>query len=406
MPGPAPGFPTLARRSLVIAALTMGVQNGVVMAFGVLYFPLVREFAGGRGVVAAVQSAVVLLGGLGAPLAGAALDRWGPRRLFQAGASLAAAGLVLASHARTLPLLALTYGVVAGAGLSLLSSSANMVVVAQWFPARRGRAIALADLGTPLGAFALVPLTEVVVARFGWRAALQFLASLLLVLVLPANGAQRLPAEPAALGVEGDRRALAAALATPVFWWLAALRCFTGIGFTLVNVHVVTMAIEAGIQPLRAAAALGAVAVVSVAGRLAIGWLLDRAGPAVACTAGFTSALLGIGCVALLGLTRAPGWLGGYVLCYGLAQGSGGIVATATATRAFHGPAIGLLTGWIAVASGPGEGFGAWAGGAVYDWTGGYQPALGLAALALVAGVTAIWQAERATVGRESRRAP
>ena len=35
----------------------MGVQNGVAMAFSVLYLPLVREFGEGRAVVATVQSA-------------------------------------------------------------------------------------------------------------------------------------------------------------------------------------------------------------------------------------------------------------------------------------------------------------------------------------------------------------
>ena len=72
-------------------------------------------------------------------------------------------------------------------------------------------------------------------------------------------------------------------------------------------------------------------------------------------------------------------------------------MATATATRAFHGPAVGAITGWIAVASGPGEALGAWAGGAAYDWTGGYRPALALATLALGGGVAAIWQTERWT---------
>jgi len=78
--------------SLGVAALTLAVQNGALLAFGVLYLPLVREFGEGRGMVAAVQSAVLLLTGLGAPLVGAALDRWGPRRLFQVGAAVAAVG--------------------------------------------------------------------------------------------------------------------------------------------------------------------------------------------------------------------------------------------------------------------------------------------------------------------------
>ena len=392
---------TGARTSLAVAALTMAVQNGVVMAFSVLYLPLVHEFAEGRGVVASVQSGVVLLGGLGAPLAGAALDRWGPRRLFQTGAAVAACGLVLASHARTLPSLVLTYGVVAGAGLAALSSQPNMVVVAQWFPHRRGRTIALADLGTALGLFAVVPLAQLFVERIGWRGSLLGLAALLIVLVLPANALQRLPPAPAATSPAGPRP-LREAARTGTFWWLASLRFFAGIGFTVVNVHAVAAAIGAGIPPIRAATALGSVALVSLAGRLAVGWLVDRLGPAPALTLSFGSGLVGIASLAALTVTREPWWLAAFVLFYGLAQGSGGIVATAAATAAFHGSAVGAITGWVAAAGGPGEALGAWGGGALYDWTGGYLPALALAGAAVTAGVSAIWLATK----REGGSAP
>jgi phosphoribosylformylglycinamidine synthase PurS subunit len=79
-----------AALSLAIAAVTLAVQNGIVMAFAVLYLPLVAEFGGSRGEVATVQSAVFLLSGFGSPLIGWAFDRLGPRRLFQGGAVLAA----------------------------------------------------------------------------------------------------------------------------------------------------------------------------------------------------------------------------------------------------------------------------------------------------------------------------
>jgi MFS family permease len=382
--------------SLAVAALTLAVQNGTITAFGVLYLPLIRELGEGRGAVAVVQSAVMLLGGLGAPLAGAALDRWGPRGLFQAGAVLAALGLVLASQAGGLSGLVLAWGLMAGAGLAMLGSSPNMVLVAQWFPARPAWAIALADLGTPAGVFLLVPLAQAVVDRWGWRAALQVLAALLVLLVLPANAAQR----RAPAGPPSGARGVGGALRVSAFWWLALLRFCAGVAFALVNTHVVALAIDAGVPPLLAAAAVASVAVVSLAGRLAVGRLTDRLGAAPALTLAFASALAGLGCLALLAASRQPVWLAAFVACYGLAQGSSGIVATAAATAAFPGPAVGAITGSIALASGPGEAVGAWAGGALHDRTGGYFPALVLAAAALAIGVTAIWQPRRS--GRRS----
>jgi predicted MFS family arabinose efflux permease len=376
------------------------VQNGTVTAFGVLYLPLIRELGEGRGAVAAVQSAVMLLGGLGAPLAGAALDRWGPRRLFQTGAVLAGLGLLLASEAGGLAGLVLTWGVLAGAGLAMLGSAPNMVLVAQWHPARPAWAIALADLGTPAGVFLLVPLAQLVAERWGWRPALQVLAALLVVL-LPANGVQRRPRS----GPPSSTGGVGGALRAPAFWWLALLRFGAGVAFALVNTHVVALAIDAGVSPFHAAAAVAGVAVVSLPGRLAVGRLTDRLGAAPALTLAFASALTGLGCLALLVATRQPGWLAVFVVCYGLAQGSGGIVSTAAATAAFPGPAVGAITGWIALASGPGEALGAWAGGALHDRAGGYAPALGLASAAMGLGLWAVWRARgRARLDRGTGR--
>jgi MFS transporter, OFA family, oxalate/formate antiporter len=101
------------------------MQNGVMMSFAVLYLPLIEEFRASRGEVAAVQSVVLLLGGFGSPLVGWAFDRFGPRRLFQSAATLAALGFVLGSRAASLPLLALTYGLVGGLGLACLGSRAT-----------------------------------------------------------------------------------------------------------------------------------------------------------------------------------------------------------------------------------------------------------------------------------------
>src|SRR3990170_329083 len=230
------------RGSVAIAALTMAVPNGIVMAFAVLSLPLIQDFRASRAEVATVQSAVLLLGGFGGPAIGYALDRLGPRRLFQGGALLAALGLLLASRAGSLPVLLLTYGILTGLGLSALGSQPNMVVAALWHPQARGRAIAVADLGTGFGAFAFIPLTQALISSVGWRAALVVWAILLAGLVIPANHFQRMPPE----GHGRNRRGAdgtaswspAEAFRTRAFWWLSFLRFVTAIGFPLVNVHL------------------------------------------------------------------------------------------------------------------------------------------------------------------------
>ncbi len=388
---------------MAIAALTMAIQNGIVISFAVLYLPLIQEFGASRAEVAAVQSAVLFFGGFGGPVIGYALDRLGPRRLFQGGTLLAALGLVLAAQAESLSALVLTYGIVAGLGLSALGSQPNMVVAALWYPGARGKAIAVADLGTGLGAFLFVSLAQVIVTRYGWRGTLLLWAVLLVAVLIPADAFQRLPdpaksrarrnneGEPG--GSLDDRHwTLASAARAPAFRWLVAVRFFSAMAFPLMNVHMVAFAVGAGVPLVQAAAALGTVSLVSLAGRLLTGWLADRLGRAATLTLTYASAIVGIGNLGFLAWTGWPGWLVGYVLFYGLAQGSSGIVTAARAADVFAGKSFGAIYGWIVLATGPGEAIGAWAGGAIFDATGNYLWAFGFVVLVLLAGTAAIWR--------------
>lgn len=395
LPPPASG--RRAARALLIAALTLAVQNGVVMGFAILYLPLVREFQGSRAEVALVQSVVLLLGGFGSPLIGWAFDRLGPRRLFQWGALLAAAALLAASRARSLSALILLYGVGGGLGLAALGSQANMIVAALWYPRARGRAIAVADLGTGFGAFCFIPLGQALAASLGWRAVLVAWSALLIAIVVPLNAFQRLPgpgapvrsgaSTPAPLG-----RPVMAAVRARAFWWLVTTRFFAACAFPLMNTHMVAYAIGHGVAPATAAAALGSVSLVSLGGRLATGWLCDRIGRAPTLTITYASATAGIACLVMLAMTGAPAWLGAYVAFYGMAQGSSGIVASARAADVFAGASFGAIYGWIALAVGPGEALGTWIGGWIFDATGSYLPAFGFAVATLAAGAAAMWR--------------
>lgn len=389
--------------------MTLAVQNGVLGSFAVLYLPLIDEFGGSRAEVATVQSAALLLAGVTGPLVGAAFDRLGPRILFQASALLAAAALVAASRVTSLPMLVLTYGIWGGLALAPLSSQTNMTVAALWYPRARGRAIAVVDLGTAVGAFCFVPLGQALVSALGWRTTLLVWAAALVFVVVPLNAFQRLPETRAAAH---DHRAgprpgttLGAALESPAFWWLAAMRFFGSCAFPVMNVHMVAYAIGNGIAPATAAAALGAVSLVSLAGRLTTGVLCDRIGRAPALMLTYTSAALGVGCLAVLGFTGASWWLVPYVALYGMAQGSSGIVASARAVDLFAGASFGAIWGWITLAVGPGEALGVWLGGWSFDAWGSYLPAFGFVWLALAAGVVSMWRVRAAPGGSAGPRA-
>ncbi|MGH7313874.1 MAG: MFS transporter, partial [Candidatus Rokuibacteriota bacterium] len=239
-------------------------------------------------------------------------------------------------------------------------------------------------------------LAQALVGAVGWRGTLLVWAALLVVVVVPVSALQRLPegAFPIPPGTSPPPAAwtLRLALRSRAFWWLGTTRFFAAFAFPLLNTHMVAFAIGQGVSPAMAAAALGSVSLVSLVGRLTTGWLSDRLGRALTLTLMYASAGLGIGCLVLLAATGSLGWLALYVLFYGMAQGSSGIVASARAADVFAGASFGAIYGWLTLALGPGEALGAWIGGMIFDVTGSYLGAFGLAGAALAAGVVAIWR--------------
>ncbi len=387
--------------SLLIAGLTMTVQNGVLLTFPVVYVALLEEFGWGRGEAAGIYSVTTLTTGLGGPLAGFLLDRFGPRRLFVGGALLTAAGMAATGMGHSLAHFYLTYGILTGIGHSALTSTPNMVVVSKWFPRGVGRAIAIADIGTGLGVILIVPTAQWLILRLGWRMALYTLAAFLVLVLVPANWHQRVPktgevAEPIARsGATSDKsvgrgRTLRSAVESSQFWWLVLARLSSGMAFQILTVHLVAFIVGAGYGKMIAATTMGAVSMVSMLGRYLVGLASDRLGRARTLMLAYSGTTLGI--LALMTLTTAGSIaLSLFVLCYGLSQGSAGIVMAARAADLFQGKSFGRIYGWISVTNGIGEGLGAWLGGAVFDRTGSYHVAFAAAILALAVGAAAVW---------------
>jgi MFS family permease len=384
-----------AWRSLGIAALTLTAQNGIFSVFPVLYVALLDEFPWGRAEAAGIQSTAVLLLGLATPATGLMLDRFGPQRLFPLAALVIALGLAGASQGQALWHLYVAYGVLAALGHSALASTPNMVVVSKWFGAAPGRAIALADLGTGLGSVLIVPATQVLISRIGWRGALLALAGLLAAILVPLNCWQRFPPEPAPRpgrpDAGGRAWTVARAIRTVPFWALAATRFVSGLAFHMVNVHTVAFLVGLGYTRLSAASALGAISVVSMAGRVLVGVASDRLGPELALTLASGSTAAGILMLLALGSIGGPAFLVLAIAFYGLGKGSSGIVTIARAAERFPGSQLATIAGLITVASGAGEAVGTWFGGFAYDWTGSYTLAFLVALVALAVGVAAMW---------------
>jgi len=72
-------------------------------------------------------------------------------------------------------------------GYTLAGPIANQVLIAQWFRARRGRAMGYAYLGLGLGGVVSPALVNLLIRDFGWRHALEAIGASVLMALLPVG---------------------------------------------------------------------------------------------------------------------------------------------------------------------------------------------------------------------------
>jgi sugar phosphate permease len=217
----------------------------------------------------------LLVGPLFGFLAGAIVDRFGPRRLMLAGIVMAGLALVGLGSVTTLGAFYFFYlfnalGYVCGGPLP------NQVLLSRWFTASRGKAMGIAYLGIGVGGTVVPLLANALVQSLGWRDALRALGVLMIVIAFPAAFLVKEPPATAASGA-APPLPLGSVLRRPAFYLLAfASMCSIGaVGGTMQNLKLY-LSIDRGFAQGDAARVLSLVLLGSLIGRLLMGWLADR----------------------------------------------------------------------------------------------------------------------------------
>jgi cyanate permease len=175
------------------------------------------------------------------------------------------------------------------------------VPIAKWFVRGRGRAMAIAQLGNPIGGVIFVPLTQSLIDSSGWRATWVILAVLSAGLVIPL-ALVFLRREPEDMGLLPDggsaRRSASrrhgAPVVTPVmpdpevswtrhqvmhtvtFWRLVFAFSVVMLGQSTVGVHRIPAFMDRGIDPTLVAYATALDAAAAAVSLFALGLVVDR----------------------------------------------------------------------------------------------------------------------------------
>ena len=424
---------------VAIAFITLGIGVNARTFFSLLFAPILEEFKWDRATIAATFSVGFVAATVLAPLVGSMMDKFGPRFVIPLGATITAAGFILATYAKLPWHFYMTLGLMVVGGSLFINYMGHTAFLPNWFSRRRGLAMGIAFSGVGCGSITLLPWAQHAIETEGWRQTSVTIAIVLLVVLVPLNAIfQR--RRPMDLGLEPDgvtsvskevdsvdlpteiedptvvdkewvatEWTVKKAIKTSRYWWLMASYSTALYIWYAVQVHQTRYLIDVGISAETAALGLGLVGFSGVIGQIGVGYFSDRVGREW----GWTIALMGyVACYGALIVLEARPSLG---LVYFVAAAQGlmghgiGSLYGIVANEVFAGPRFATIFSVLALGGNIGAAAGPWMTGDVFDRTGSYALAFWLSGILSVVSILCIWIAAprkiRLAAGVAERRA-
>ncbi len=337
-----------------------------------LYYDyMVSEFGWSRTQVTSGNAiSKLVVGPLFGLLAGWIIDRFGPRRLMLVGIVLAAAALVGLSWMSALWMFYYFY-LLNALGYGCGGPLPNQVLLSQWFREGRGKAMGFAYLGIGIGG-AVVPLLSYWMAGlWGWRGALRALGVMVLGLAGPmAYFAKEAPAHAKDANADGGLGPLRAVFRQPAFYLLAVGSMCSIAAVGGANQHLkLFLSLDQGYRQGGAARIISLVLACSIAGRLLMGWLADRAPKARVMLLIY---MLVAAAIPLLFFASSPGAMYLFAVMFGIGLGGEYLIIPLMAAELFGVRVLGRVMGVVVTADGVAESVSPMLVGYLRDATGSY----------------------------------
>jgi MFS family permease len=383
------------------------LSSGIRFAVGPFLKPMVADLGLDRASFSLVIALGLLLFGALQPFVGRLVDRLGARPVLVGGAVLLGASLAATGLATRLWHLYLFNAFGAALGLAATGQVVGAAVISRWFTRRRATALSLIGSASMAGITLMVPVAMWGVLTIGWRETYVVFGIAVVVLIVPMS-LWLVRESPEAMGLTPDglppagrtgevlveRTALADALQTTPFWQLAGGLFCCGFSMSLLSAHGVPMLTDHGYHPMVASWALGLLGGSSIGFAFVLGMLSDRFGrrPVLAWVYG-TRALIFLG---LLLVRDQPAVLLLIAIVGGASMSGSLAAASALSAEIFGRLSVGSVYGTMFLFHQTGSALGSWLSGALFEATGGYGAAFGVASgLLLGASVLSAFIDER-----------
>lgn len=391
---------------IVIIGTIVGLSMGRAQSMGLYLPPVTQALGTGREPFGLAMALSQLLMGIGAPLSGGLIDKYGAGRIVIVCVITTIVGLYF-MYAATAVWQLLLSGVLMGIGVSGTGVTSLVGTIGRMAPPeKRLGAIASIGMAAGIGGFVALPVMHFLIDAVGWKTSLVWLmaiTALLIPLALPLGRRAEVQVQPGAPRAQTLKEALSEAFSHPSFWLLTGGFFVCGFHVAFIMVHLPSFVIDQGLPAWVGPFALSVVGIANIAGTFVAGksgqWVEKRQGLSIIY---FGRAVLFLGFI-FLPLTPATviiicGLLG--LLWLATIPLTSGLVAT------FFGTTwMSMLFGFVFLSHQVGSFLGVWLGGRLFDLTGSYTAMWWISvALGLVAALLN-WPISERPVDRLARQA-
>ncbi|MBE9047090.1 OFA family MFS transporter [Pleurocapsales cyanobacterium LEGE 10410] len=374
------GLPADKGRWLLIPlGMTILLCLGSVYSWSVFRTPLEGEWNIGATQSLLPYTFALVFYAVFVTIAGFYIPRIGTQKVTVIGGIFVGAGYILSSFASNIEIMTLTYGVIAGTGVGI-AYGVPMVVVAKWFPDRKGLTVGLTLIGFGLSPLITAPLANSLIDVYTVKPTLRIMGIAFTAIILLIAIAMKLPPPDwhprNNLGIQVKS---SATIPYPVS--LFKSRSFYGLWIcyaigTLVGLSAIGISSSVGqeiinINPKLAASSVSLFALFNGLSRPLFGWLSDRFKPHYVAIASYT--LILIACILML--NAEEGQVATYLVAFALVWfclGGWLAMAPTTTLRFFNPDRYAQNYGLVFTAYGVGALLGTLATGQIRDWFGSY----------------------------------
>jgi MFS family permease len=357
---------------IVAAGGLMGcVAIGAMFSLPVFLQPMSQATGWSRTGISSAMTLGFLAMGFASFAWGALLDRYGPRPVLLAGASLLGLSIALASRASNLLEFQIVYGLFVGVAAGAIFAPL-MATVTGWFDTHRSLAVSLVSAGMGMAPVTVSPFAAWLISSHDWRTSQLIIGIAALIVLIPAALLVRAPPAVAAGSGRGDPSSAADAPGMTVSEALRSrpLIILAGTNFLCCATHsgpifhTVSYALTCGL-PIAAAVSIYSVeGLAGLAGRVVFGVLGDRLGAKPVLVAGLLVQAFAAGAYFF---ARQLSEFYAVATVFGLAYSGVMPLYAVLARENFPMRMMGTIFGATAMAASLGMAFGPLAGGWIYD---------------------------------------